>query len=400
VRIEELALPDDLPDLPLKETVVFPQPRTPRAIGQDRVINQSTAHGHGRLLLALGPAKIAHAEHAGCDDAYAEGTAAATATVWLRVGGELIPEASWPAVRVRDFVPLPMPGDDLPDVPDVSLALRVVHRGETLGALTLAKPPGEPLTSTERKLADDLAGQAGLVVRNVALTQDLLARLRDLESSRGRIVSAEDEERERIRRRIRGGARRELEAVSQALDGAATSLPADPERALSELGAVTERGTVALESLREVARGIYPPLLADKGLTAALEAQARRASTPVTVDAHGVVRYPEDVESAVYFCCVEAIQNALVHASPSSIGISVSEIEGELRFEVADDGSGFDPEGTAAGIGLAGMRDRVAALDGELRITSSPGRGTAVIGTIPLAVEANVGGRALAGAAS
>ena len=317
--------------------------------------------------------------------ALAEGTGAEAAAAWLRVGSELRPEASWPADRLRDFAPLAMAGQDLPEILGVSLALPVRHREETLAALTLTKPPGEPLSSTERKLAEDLAGQAGLVVRNVALTEDLMARVRDIESSRARIVSAEDEERSRIERRIREGARRELEGVTRALGEAAALLSSQPERALTELATVTERGTVALESLREVARGIYPPLLADKGLSAALEAQGRRGSVPATVETDGIGRYPQGVESAVYFCCVEAMENAATHARPSNIRISVREVHGGLAFEVADDGSGFDPGATRAGIGLTGMQDRVAALDGELRVNSRQSEGTSVLGWVPLA---------------
>ena len=141
-------------------------------------------------------------------------------------------------------------------MPGVSLALPVVHRGETLGALTVTKPPGEPLSATERRLTEDLAGQAGLVVRNVALTEDLLARLRDIEASRARIVSAEDEERSRIQRRIREGARRELEAVSRALDDAAASLRADPEAALRDLAAVGERGRSLSGGQRQRVSGV------------------------------------------------------------------------------------------------------------------------------------------------
>jgi signal transduction histidine kinase len=316
--------------------------------------------------------------------ALTEGTAAASATVWLRVRSELRPEASWPADGVAPPA-VPLDGESVPDIPDASLTLPVIHRGETLGALTLRKPPGEPLSATERKLAEDLAGQAGLVLRNVGLTQDLLDRLRDIESSRARLVSAEDEERSRIQRRIRDGARRELQTVSAALDDAAAALPSNGERALTDLAAVTERGTVALESLREVARGIYPPLLADKGLTAALEAQARRARIPVEVAADGVGRYPQDVEAAVYFCCVEALENALTHGAPTSVRVSVAQGDDAVSFDVSDDGSGFDTTAVREGIGLTGMRDRVDALEGRLRISSSPGAGTTVVGTIPLA---------------
>jgi signal transduction histidine kinase len=317
--------------------------------------------------------------------ALAEGTAAASATIWLKVGSSLRAEASWPASPTA-IASLPMPGERLPEIDGMSLTLPVAHRGEILGAASLRKPAGEPLSSTERKLAQDLAGQAGLVVRNVGLTEDLLARLHDIESSRSRMVSAEDEERTRIERRIRDGARRELEAVAAALDDAASSLRPDPARALSDLTMVGERTQIALESLREVARGIYPPLLADKGLVAALEAQARRAAAPVTLDGHAVGRYAEDVESAVYLCCIEAVENAIRHSGPSTVRIALREEGGELTFEVVDDGIGFEPDSAGSGIGLTGMRDRMAALDGTLVVESLPGRGTILRGAVPITV--------------
>jgi signal transduction histidine kinase len=327
--------------------------------------------------------------------ALAEGAAAASATVWLRAGAFLRPAASWPSGRRDDLPPIPLPEDGLPEPAGVSLFLPVRHRGELLGALSVTKPPSERLSSTERKLAEHLADQAGLMLRNVALTADLEARLVEIEASRARIVGAEDVERGWIRRRIDEGARRALEAASTALERAGRLLPGDPESGLAELASAGERASVALEDLREVARGVYPPLLADQGLAAALEGQARRAPVPVTVAATGLARYPQELESTVYFCCVEAVANAVAHGAATAIHITLSEGAEELSFTVRDDGRGFDASvvRTADG-GLQRMADRVEALGGRLLVRSSPGSGTEVVATVPIANAESGFGRA------
>jgi signal transduction histidine kinase len=138
----------------------------------------------------------------------------------------------------------------------------------------------------------------------------------------------------------------------------------------------------ALGTLRDLARGIYPPLLADQGLAAALEAQARKAAVPVIVEAQGVGRYPQDVEAAVYFSCLEALQNVAKYAEATSARIRLSSNDG-LAFEIRDDGRGFDPTATSLGSGLQGIADRLAATGGTLDVRSSPGRGTTIAGRIP-----------------
>ena len=140
----------------------------------------------------------------------------------------------------------------------------------------------------------------------------------------------------------------------------------------------------ALENLRDLARGIYPPLLADKGLVAALESQARKSPLPVMVEADGVARYAQEQEAAVYFCALEALQNVAKYAGATRVAVRLREGDGHVTFEVADDGVGFDPKTTAYGTGLQGMADRLAALSGELVVTSSPGGGTTVTGSVPV----------------
>jgi signal transduction histidine kinase len=142
----------------------------------------------------------------------------------------------------------------------------------------------------------------------------------------------------------------------------------------------------AVEDLRDLARGIYPPLLADKGLGAALESQARKSAVPVTVDVDGIGRYPQEAEAAVYFSCLEALQNVAKYAQASVATIRLSQADGTLSFEVTDDGLGFDPDAAGHGAGLQGMADRLAALGGDFVLRTAPGRGTTIRGTVPVGV--------------
>jgi signal transduction histidine kinase len=140
----------------------------------------------------------------------------------------------------------------------------------------------------------------------------------------------------------------------------------------------------ALEDLRDLARGIYPPLLADQGLVPALQAQARKASLPVEIDADGIGRYPQDTEAAVYFCTLEALQNITKYADASRATVGLACSDSSLRFTVTDDGTGFDTASTRNGTGLQGMADRLAALGGARQVRSQPGRGTTVTGQLPV----------------
>jgi signal transduction histidine kinase len=319
----------------------------------------------------------------------AEGTGAAEALVWLKVGDELRPEARWPDGTLP--VSLQMHNGELPAQPEATLALPVTHRDELLGALTLTKPPGERLTPAEDKLASDLASQAGLVLRNVRLTEQLLARLEELRASRQRIVSAQDHERRRLERNIHDGAQQQLVALAVRIRLARSLAEQDPERAEAMMEQIGEELGQALDDLRDLARGIYPPLLADQGLVAALQAQARRALVPVHVEAQGVGRYPQEAEGAVYFCVLEALQNIAKYAQASRVIVRLRDEEGGLGFEVRDDGAGFDPKARGYGTGLQGMADRLAALGGGFEVRSSPGEGTTVIGRVPIGALESVG---------
>jgi signal transduction histidine kinase len=304
-----------------------------------------------------------------------EATGAREARVWLRIGNEMRAEASWPSdapaignVPVRGNE-IPAFGDD--DVFDVS------HQGELLGALTVSLAANDPMNATKEKLARDMAAQAGLVLENVRLIEDL-------RESRRRIVSAQDERARTLERNIHDGAQQQLVALSVKLRLAAGLVERDPAKARTMLEELQGQTTETLEDLRDLARGIYPPLLADKGLPAALEAQARKSPVPVTVHPDGVGRYGSDVEAAVYFCCLEALNNVAKYADASSVEIRLRQNDGELRFEVADDGVGFDTAGARNGSGLQGMSDRLDAIGGRLDVVSAPGAGTTIMGRLPV----------------
>jgi signal transduction histidine kinase len=311
----------------------------------------------------------------------AQGTGATRVDVWLRVGGELRPVAAWPADAA---VPAPVPlvtDGELPPFDGITRAVAVRHGDELLGALALEKPRNEPLTPTEDKLLQDLASQAGLVLRNVRLTAELQANVDELRASRRRLVEAQDEERRKIERNLHDGAQQQLVALTVQL-GLLGRLAEDPER-VRQMATQLQGGLRdALDDLRDLARGIYPPLLADKGLAVALEAQGRKATVPTTIEPDGIGRYPREVEAAVYFCALEAMQNVAKYADASAAVVRLAERDGRLVFEIQDDGRGFDAGTTTYGTGVQGMADRLDAIGGKLEIRSVPGEGTLVRGEI------------------
>ena len=242
----------------------------------------------------------------------------------------------------------------------------------------------DPISPADEKLIAGLASQAGLLMRNVRLTEELKAHLEELKAAQRRIVSAQDEERRRLERNIHDGAQQQLVALAVKLkiaDGLFDRDAASAHGLMTQLQSETQD---ALEDLRDLARGIYPPLLADKGLVTALEAQARKATIEVTVHGDQAWRGSQDVEAAAYFCCLEALQNIAKYAEASHADVRIRQDDGMLTFEVADDGSGFDTASTGYGTGLQGMADRLAAQGGALRIDSSRGAGTRLCGRIPI----------------
>jgi signal transduction histidine kinase len=312
-----------------------------------------------------------------------EGTGAAVATVWLRTGEQLRPAATYPEMSNRT-PPLTLVGSQLPSIPDTDHAAPVLHQGDLLGALTITKRRGEPLTPIEQKLLDDLAHQAGLVLKNVGLTAELLERLEELRASRQRLVAAQDEERRRLERNLHDGAQQHLVALKVKLGLAEMLLAKDTTKALATLLQLKADADEALSTLRDLARGIYPPILADQGLLAALKAQALKATVPVVVEGATINRHPQAQEAGVYFCVLEALQNVQKYADASHATVRLSEAEGVLDFEVEDDGVGFDVATVRRGSGLTNMADRLDALGGHLEIDSRSGQGCRLRGWVPL----------------
>jgi signal transduction histidine kinase len=305
----------------------------------------------------------------------AAGTGATQAGVWLRVGADLHCTASWPPDPDRAMDDVRIADDDLPEFPGVDHAFAVRHQGELLGALTVAVPPSDPLTPSQEKMLHDLAAQAGLVLRNVRLVEDLRA-------SRQRIVAAQDERAKALERNLHDGAQQQLVALAVKVRLMETLIRKDPEKATAMAREVGADAGDALENLRDLARGIYPPLLADKGLVAALQGQARKAAIPTEVHVENVGRYAQDVEAAVYFCTLEALNNVAKYSGATRAEVRLAQTNGELTFEIVDDGGGFDTSETGYGTGLQGMADRLDALGGTLEVRSASGAGTTITGRV------------------
>jgi signal transduction histidine kinase len=342
-----------------------------------------------------------------------EATGAERAEVWLRTAGRERLEAVWPPNGSVPATPAPEPPAPEPPAPEPAApvpgipvrpagagatgpaekgpaadgnddrrarAFVVEHQGDRLGALRITSSPREPLSPAGERLVRDVAAQAGLVLRNVALIEDLRA-------SRQRLVVAADEARRRLERNLHDGAQQQLVALKITLGLARQVARNSPAEADEMLAQIEREAQDALDELRDLARGIYPPLLADSGLAAALESQAQKAALPVTVEAPRLGRYPQEIEAAVYFCVLEALQNVAKYAQAQQARVAISQDGAALTFTVGDDGRGFDRAATPMGTGVQGMADRLAALGGTLRVTSAPGHGTQVTGRVPVAQD-------------
>jgi signal transduction histidine kinase len=292
--------------------------------------------------------------------------------VWLRVDDQLHPGAS---TGGPDTAPLPVDGQMMPSLPDADMSVPVVHGGDLLGAISIQMPKGEPLRPAGQQLVTDVASQAGLVLSNVSLVEDLRA-------SRQRLVTAQDEARRRLERNIHDGAQQDLVALAIKLRLGTTA--EDLAQARQIFGELQTDATGALENLRDLARGIYPPLLADLGLAAALNAQAAKSTLPVAVEAGEIGRFGQDTEAAVYFCCLEALQNTAKYAHATHARICLQAQNETLWFTVSDDGTGYDARHTPMGSGQRNMADRLAALGGRLDVRSAPRHGTTISGQLPV----------------
>ena len=245
--------------------------------------------------------------------------------------------------------------------------------GEEIAALV-----HDPALLDEPALVESVRAAAGLVLENERLAAEVQSQLAEVRASRGRIVAAADAERRRIERNLHDGAQQRLVTLTVALALEATRTDARTASILSSAQAEIEQ---TLAELRELARGIHPTLLRDEGLQAAVQALARRAALPVAV--HGILpeRQPEPVELAAYFVVSEALTNVVKHASATEASVSLERAPGTLRVTIADNGVGGAL--LTAGTGLAGLRDRLDALDATLVVESRPGQGTMIRAELP-----------------
>ena len=273
-------------------------------------------------------------------------------------------------------------------------AVPVTHSGELLGLIVVERASGgQPFSADDDRALAALARQLGLALNNVRLGSALEASLdelrrqaEELRESRARVVAAADAERRRIERDLHDGAQQHLIALAVNLRLARELSRSDPAAAQSLLDELTSDVKDALERFRELAHGIYPPILEDRGLADGLRAAAARGPIRARVETVSVIeRHSREVEATVYFCCLEALQNAGKHAGDGARAIvRLWEDVDSLRFEVIDDGIGFDPASRPRGSGLTNIEDRLGALGGRLAVRSSPGAGTTIAGVVPL----------------
>jgi signal transduction histidine kinase len=271
-------------------------------------------------------------------------------------------------------------------------AAPISHGGELLGLIVVQRQVGASAFSEEDdRVLTELARQVGLAFHNAQLDtalQTSLDELRrqadELRASRARIVAASDATRRRVERDLHDGAQQHLVALAVNLRLARDIVLEDPPGAAEMLGELATAVQDTIQQLRELAHGIYPPLLVDSGLREALRAVCNRSPLDVELDCEGIGRYDGDIEAAIYFCCLEALQNAAKHAPSARVVVRVWEDAGGLLFEVSDDGPGFDVRLARRGHGFVNMSDRLGAIGGSIRWESTPGEGTTIAGSVPI----------------
>ncbi len=325
-----------------------------------------------------------------------EGTGAQWAQVWLVVAGRLTLAGSWPVDADTDPRQPPVPFTDREAAEEVGRrSLPVRHDGQLLGVLRLQERPGLTLTVVEQRLFNGLAGQAGLVLRLVGLQAqleahhaELVAHAEELRVSRHRLIGTQDAERRRLERDMHDGAQQHLVALAVHLRLAQAVAGSSPQRAAQLLVSQADAALEAIATLTSLSRGIYPRLLTEAGLLAALRSALAASATPVTVHGPQLGRLPAPVEAALYFCAMEAVQNATKHSGAEHVTVTARrDDEHQWSLLVVDDGVGFDSElllATAASGGLLNMADRLGAVGGTVEVLSRPGGGgTSVTARVP-----------------
>ncbi len=334
------------------------------------------------------------------------------AEVWTGVDGRLVRSASVPDVGPGT---IELGAAELPVVTRAGVASRgwaavwlpevlerrgegplriapMTHSGQLFGLLVLERPEGDDdFAEEDDRVLTELARQVGLALQNSELDNALKATLEEvqrknteLRESRARVVASGDAERRKIERNLHDGAQQHLVALAVKLRLIQRIAEADQQQALGMLEEARNDVLATVEEVRALAHGIYPPLLMDRGLPEALRAAADRSPLPTAVRAAGLARYPQEVEAAVYFCCLEALQNAGKHAGEAaSVQITVAAADDALSFEVRDTGAGFELGAGVRGHGFVNMADRLGAIGGSVEVWSAPGQGTRITGRIP-----------------
>ena len=316
-----------------------------------------------------------------------DATGAATAALWVRSADGFRTASTWPPDTAQRSL------DDRGEFvdPDADRSWPVLHDGESLGGISLTKHEGETVTIAESALLADLAAGLGLALRNTRLTAELRHQIAELEASRERVLAAADAARRDLENTLDSGPQQQLVALKVKLGPTrkrAEQLGATKTAAL--LAQLEQQAGDAIAAVREFASGIYPPLLEAEGLAVAIGQQARTSALSVSVHTGDIGRYPREVESAVYFTVLEALQNTTKYANADSATVNLTAVNGTLAFEITDDGQGFDTATVGPGSGLGGIVDRLDTVGGSLTIRSDPGRGTTIAGTVPTTARAGV----------
>jgi signal transduction histidine kinase len=304
----------------------------------------------------------------------AEGTGAQRVGIWLRAGAELHAVAGWPSTGTHP--PVRVEGGELPGL-GAGQAFAVRDREDLLGAISVEMPPQEPMTPTTQRLLSDLSGQAALVLRNIALVEEL-------QRSRQRLVASQDEERRRLERDLHDGAQQRLVTLSLDLRMARERADARGDVELTTRLATAEQELArSLAELRELARGIHPAILTQTGLGGALRSLAERSAVPADVRSVPERRFSPEIEATAYFFVSEALANVAKHAEATRVWVAIEDGGERLTIEVGDDGVGGAQMN--GGSGLRGLADRVEAVGGRIEVRSDPGTGTTLHAEIPCA---------------
>jgi signal transduction histidine kinase len=319
-----------------------------------------------------------------------QATRAQRSELWLASEDHLLRIAAFPESPSGSVRRSPTTADE---VEDRDLKVPVTFHGRMLGSLTAELPASGHLGSAEIALIQDLAAHAGVVVHNAVLNTELARhvavrrdQLDELRASRRRLVAAQDSERRKLERDLHDGAQQSLVAI---LIGLRTAVIAGQQRLANraEIQDVSHLLRETSATLADLVSDQGPRALADQGLIGALRSAADIASRsgPMVRVVSGLTSdVPEELTSTIYFCCLEAIQNASKHAEASEITVTISEPDGMIAFEVTDNGVGFDPSLAGRGSGLGNLAHRVSVLGGDVIVESAPACGTTVRGWLPL----------------